>query len=462
MQRLRVERILIYYKMARNSEFMNFKMNGGVIKMSKCKLKPTIKKRSRISTGTDEKGMVILSALALISIIAVLATVCVTSTFTEIKLSSNYKTGTQAFYAAQAGTEEARTRLRGSSSDPNYAGDPAANPDPTWSAYILTSSSWQTSDDPDYVDTYTNYIPTTSSHTNTTVATNTLQTTPDISYWVKIRHKREADLFPTEQYTDNGSGTNDIIYYGYATPASTTLEQFTTTNANPTTGSPVEIITSYGSSGTSSDIIEIQTRKYYPGPPIPAAVYGDKEVHLHGSDVNIIGDDACSSGSVPAVTYVGGVKLHDIYTLTSDAGETTQITALDLATHIDELESIATVTLTGNQTNYTVGSSSNYEVVFCDAGIGELELNNVTGYGILAVRGKIKFKNNTNWNGLIIASGEIKFEGDTIGTINGAILSADTPYIKGKVDVYYNSCEIDKATGSIRYDIFRWEDKNLN
>ena len=142
----------------------------------------------------NEKGVVLIGAISLIAILALLGTVSVVTTSTEILICRNYKTSVQASYAAHSGTEEARARLRGSSSDPNYAGDPAANPDPTWSAYILTSSAWQTSDDPNYDGTYTNYIPTTSDYTNTTIGTNTIQTTQDISYWAKIRHKREADL----------------------------------------------------------------------------------------------------------------------------------------------------------------------------------------------------------------------------------------------------------------------------
>jgi Tfp pilus assembly protein PilX len=171
-----------------------------------------LKKSSIISKAENEKGIVLIAAISLIAILALLGTVGIITTSTEIIISKNHKTSVQASYAAQAGNEEARTRLRGSSSDPNYAGDPAANPDPTWSAYILTSSSWQPSDDPNYVGTYTNYIPTTSDHTNTTIGTNTIQATPDILYWVKIRHKREADLLPNETYTDGGATTNDIIY----------------------------------------------------------------------------------------------------------------------------------------------------------------------------------------------------------------------------------------------------------
>ncbi len=413
----------------------------------------------------NEKGIILIGAISLIAILALSGTVGVITTFTEIKISNNYKTSIQASYAAQAGTEEARARLKGSSSDPNYAGDPAANPDSTWSAYILTSSSWQPSDDPNYVDTYTNYVPTTSSHTNSTIETNTLQTTPDISYWVKIRHKREADLLPNETYTDGGTTTNDIIYYGYATSTSTTLEQFTTTDANPVTGSPVEIITSYGSNGKSSSIIEIHTEKI-PGPPIVTAVYGNN-VDINGN-VDITGDDACSSNPSPCVGYSTNLDLTGgAIDLVSQAGPSTQIIpAIDVTAQVDALESTATV-IWGDADdpakNITVGSSSNYEVVFCDAtqfSDQELDINNLTGYGTLVVRGDLDLGGSTTWYGLIIVSGDIKISGN--GNIHGAIVADDIEQLSGNIDIYYSSCELVYANGSYRYATSRWKDKKLN
>ncbi len=425
-----------------------------------------LKKSNIISKAENEKGIVLIAAISLIAILALFGTVGVITTSTEIIISKNHKTSVQASYAAQAGNEEARARLRGSSSDPNYAGDPAANPDPTWSAYILTSSSWQTSDDPNYVGTNTNYIPTTSSHTNTTIETNTLQATPDISYWVKIRHKREADLLPNETYTDGGATTNDIIYYGYATSTSTTLEQFTTTDVNPVTASPVEIITSYGSNRKSSSIIEVHTRKV-PGPPIVAGIYGNN-VDINGN-VDITGDDACSSGSIPCVGYSTNLDLSGgAIDLVSQAGPSTQIIpAIDLTAQVDALESTATV-IWGDADdpaqNITVGSSSNYEVVFCDAtqlSDQELDINNLTGYGTLVVKGDIDLGGSTTWYGLIIASGDIEISGNG-NNIHGAIVADDVEQLSGNIDIYYDTCEIDYANGSYRFSTFRWEDKKLN
>ncbi len=428
---------------------------------------PTERGKAELSLCRDEKGFVLIAAIGLIAILALLGTVSVLTTATEIKISSNYKTNVKALYVAQAGTEEARARLRGSSSDPNYAGDPAANPDPTWTAYILTSSTWQTSDDPDYSGTDTNYIPTTSNHTNTTIGTNTFQTAPDISYWVKIRHKQEADLLPFEPYSDYGTNSS-IIYYGYPTPTSTILEQFTTDD-NPVGASPVEIITSYGSSNNSSGIIEIQTRKLT-GPPVVAAVYGDT-VQINGN-VDIIGDDdiSCSSNSVPCIGYTDELDITgEAYTPTSAAGEEIVITpALDLTAMVDALESSATVILDDDDDplqNFTVGSSSNYEIVFCDAtqlSDSILDFNNVTGYGTLAIRGNADFGGNLNWNGLIICDGSIEMSGGGSKEIYGAILSEDIVQLSGNITIYYDSCELKKAKGGFLYATFRWEDKKLN
>jgi hypothetical protein len=263
-----------------------------------------------------------------------------------------------------------------------------------------------------------------------------------------------------------------MIYYGYATPSSTTLEQFTTTDPNPDTGSPVEIITSYGSSSTSSGIIEIQTRKIT-GPPIVGTIYADS-VEGNGN-ITITGDDNCASAdSLPAIAYADENKIKKKKkkgkkgkgaTLTSEAGEKTKISsALDMTKYVDALESTATVILTGDQNNYSIGSSSNYEVVFCDAtqlsGDQELDMNNLTGYGTLVVRGDVNFGGTINWNGIIVASGNIEYNGS--GEIYGAMLAGDNMDLQGTVDIYNDSCKIDNAKSSYRYSTFRWEDKNLN
>jgi hypothetical protein len=108
------------------------------------------------SIVADEKGIVLIAAIGLIAVLSLIGAMGIITTATEIKISSNYKTNAKALYAAQAGTEEARAQLRGSSSNANYAGDTVID-DSLWAAYILTSSaSWEPDpDDPDYDAAYT-------------------------------------------------------------------------------------------------------------------------------------------------------------------------------------------------------------------------------------------------------------------------------------------------------------------
>ncbi len=154
--------------------------------------------------------------------------------------------------------------------------------------------------------------------------------------------------------------------------------------------------------------------------------------------------------------------------LESTAGETTQITpAITMDQHVDALASSATMILDDNDDplqNITVGSSSNYEVVFCDAtqlSDQELDINNLTGYGTLVVKGDVDLGGSTTWYGLIIASGDIEISGNG-NNIHGAIVADDVEQLSGNIDIYYDTCEIDYANGSYRFSTFRWEDKKLN
>jgi hypothetical protein len=151
--------------------------------------------------------------------------------------------------------------------------------------------------------------------------------------------------------------------------------------------------------------------------------------------------------------------------LVSDAGESIISPVLDLESQVNTLESIKTVTLTEDQTGYSVGSSSNYEVVYCDATIlspdNELDLNNVTGYGTLVIKGNVNFGGSVTWYGLIIVYGNIEVSGNG-NNIHGAIVANNISQLSGNININYNSCNLNDANNSYLYSIFRWKDKKLN
>lgn len=377
-----------------------------------------------------ESGIVLIAVLALVAILAFVGTVSVITTNTDVKISSNYKTSVQALYAAHAGIEEARTRLRGTSSSADYVGDPDPNPDENWSAYILTSNFWQTSDDPNYNTNYKNYIPTVVG-TNTAIVANSLQT--GISYWVKIRHKREYDAeqaghtATSPHYYDNDGDMathtagvpGNIVYYGYGDPlAPTTAVQFTSSSP-PAKYKPVEIITSYGYSRSSLNKMEIEV-VHYPGLPIVAPLYSKGTVTVNGSG-SFYGTDTCSAPSLPPIYTKSPYTVDTNGTSYAYGGNLpspeTGPLDIDVTEYINVMKDNATITITSDPTPGTnYGNSSNY--VICYANMNELTLNNVTGFGILLVEGNLDLGGGFTWNGLILVTGKIKMNGGGSNPIN--------------------------------------------
>ena len=424
----------------------------------------------------NQGGAALITSLLFMAILSIMGTAAYLTTSNELMISRNYKTAKAAFYSAEAGTEEARERLKGSSSAANYAGDPASGPDQWWSAYILTSSSWQTTDDSNYNSSYKNYIPTSISHTNTTIATNSLQT--DISYFVKIRHKREYDAeqaghtTTSNNYYDSDGSTathtaaspGNIIYYGYGNPATpTTATQFTT--AGSTEHKPVETITAYGSSGNSSKLIEIEV-VHNPGPKIKAALYAKGDITGNGTSLSVDGNDNCgaASGKPPVYTLDPSVtNLNGSPTMSGNPASPQNGTDdIDITGYVNSLKDSVTEIITSDQNGTNYGDASNFVTCYSDTSnphnVGGLKLQNVTGYGLLLVEGDLTLGGGFNWNGLILVTGVLVFNGGGSGiNILGAVLANQTIDINGGVDVRYDSCMIDDTLNNTALNIISWK-----
>ena len=421
----------------------------------------------------NEKGMVLPLGLMFLAIISILGTTAVIVSTTDLKIGSNYRASEQAFCAAEAGIEEARARLRGSSTAANYAGDPSPY-DEWWSAYILTSGSWQTSDDPDYDGNYNNYIPTSGSHTNTAITANSLQT--NISYFVKIRHKREHDaeqaghttLVPHYYDGDGNIGTNpssapgNIVYYGYGDPSQPTIAvQFTTSGA--TEHKPVEIITGCGQSSNSLKIVEIEVRQN-PGPLIKSALYAKGDVTGNGTALSVDGNDNCGAAPpkdsiytlAPSTTILNGVP-----TLTP--AETQGTADIDIAGYVNSLRASATETITEDQNNALYGNAGNFVTCYSNtsdpSNVNGLSLSGVTGHGTLLVEGDLILGGGFNWNGLILVTGTLVFNGGGTGiNISGAVMANQTVDINGGIDIRYDSCMVNNSLNSHSVNIIRWKE----
>ena len=87
----------------------------------------------------NEKGMVLPLGLMFLAIIAILGTTAVIVTTTDIKIGTNYKLSQQAFYAAEAGTNRAMSKIEDFIFDGTEAmSDTDVKVDPTSSSYTAT------------------------------------------------------------------------------------------------------------------------------------------------------------------------------------------------------------------------------------------------------------------------------------------------------------------------------------
>ncbi len=411
----------------------------------------------------DQKGLVLIITLSLLAILTLTGTIVINSVNTDIKISSNFRTSKQAFYAAEAGTEEARERLSLTTTDANFIGD-AANPNPpngSWSTYLITNSTtlsdsdwhaWLSVDDhdPDYDATYTRDIK------------NSNQT--EIPFRVRIKHKREFDAIPGS-YIDDALATNSgIILYGYTdTSIQNTPVQFATTTAS--IYSPVEIITAYGSSSTSVKNIEIEVVRN-PGMPVLATLYSEADVTVNGGGGGTVvsGDDACGVAS----------PVDTIYTLspgtTNSSGSPTYSSPpvdgtnnLDIEGYIDAFRDgaeVLTDKLGNNISDW--GSSTNFKRFFSDSTTFSPQLTNLddNGFGILMIEGDVKLNGGFSWDGIILVTGTATLNGGGGGiNIRGALYANHTVTINGGIDARYDSCAINNALNTQVMQIIKWNHK---
>src|SRR5438132_390716 len=72
---------------------------------------------TRRALSGNERGMILATILLMLPVVALLGAVAITITTTDVEISGNYKATVRAVAAAEAGLEEARAQLIGSSAD---------------------------------------------------------------------------------------------------------------------------------------------------------------------------------------------------------------------------------------------------------------------------------------------------------------------------------------------------------
>src|ERR1051325_317289 len=373
-----------------------------------------------------EEGIVLIAALALLAALTLVGATAFFASSTDVKVGGNYKNYETALQVAMAGAERARETLRtanaASSNSANFSEELAAR---VGANGVLNGYTSSTDDSP--------------LATSSTLVSG---------------------------FTYNAYLTNDG----------------TEGASNTTDSNGRVVITSVATGPTNSKAMVITTVQIYSfSSTSPAALYSQDNTTLNGSSITISGNDAGTCGgsnlsagfvySDPSTNNTHSLSRNGGPTLTGNPATQTGTTNMNLQSYVDGLKGAATVTLTadvsaGGNDRTSYGSSTNYVTVYSDAtqqADGELRLNNVTGYGILVVKGNLQLAGNIDWHGIIIATGVITASGGGSNSknIQGQIYSGSSSLgdttVSGSVTIGYNSCDVKKALASQPLKLVNWK-----
>jgi hypothetical protein len=418
-----------------------------------------------------ERGSILLICLLIMSLLSLIGMIALNVTSTELKSAGNQKVALQSFFAAESGLSEAMRRLKLPSVSPDYLGDAAALVVPNWSAYLLTSDAWSIADEPSYDSDLTNYIPISGNLLNTTIQANSKQS--DMSYFVRIRHKREYDAEKSghttgyPHYFDNDgtlldnteASRGNVIYYGYGDPSQPAKAlQFTSSSA--TQHAPVEIVTIYGMSGDHLSVTEAEVVRN-PGIAVVGAIYSKGDLTGNGNSATISGADNCGIVSDvpaiytldPATSSISGASVVGV--VDHGTGD------LDLGHYVDTLkESTSTmIALTADVNGAAYGDAGSFVTVYSETSgnVGGLKMSNVDGFGNLIIEGDLTLGGGFTWTGLVVVTGTVTFNGGGSGVnITGAVMSGDAVSLNGGLEIYYDSCAVGESLNALGYDLINW------
>jgi Tfp pilus assembly protein PilX len=364
----------------------------------------------------SDKGFLLVAALALLSVLTLLGTTAALLTRTDTKISGNFKNNQAALQVAMGGAERARQALRLenlSSTDSGSFSDELNNATRKGANGVLNGYNSTTDDQ--------------------SIANGTLN---GISY----------SAYLTNDVADGKSNTTDangkVLVTSIATGPNSSKAR-------------VEIIVQVNTAASSSE----------------AVVYSKGDITGNGSSLTINGADACGAGMGlspiytmdPATTTLNGNPTLSGTPPTPQHGTLN----IDIQGIINTFKPSASATVTEDRNGATFGSSSNYVTVYSDTenppNTQGLKLQNVTGYGILLVKGDLVLGGGFNWNGIIYATGSVTLNGgggegiNVHGQIYAGTSTVTDITINGGNTLGYDSCAVKKALATQAFKVVSWK-----
>jgi hypothetical protein len=388
----------------------------------------------------DQTGMATAVGLLVTAMLTLLGATAALFTSTDILIGGQYKTSNHTFYAAEAGAEEARARLRLNAGSALIADAYPASTQ--WRAYIGGVAHAQ------------------AKGYNSSLATHVRKDSfqGSLDYVVTIRHKA------------NGSG--QILYWGDDNGDGVNTQ-------NVTGGKNIYIVTSAGYTSTSSRTVEIETSRI-PNITVPGALYVEAYTTIQGSNTNIIGTDTCGSDDQPGVRTTlapGNVEQNGSPTIIGTPAISYNSSDMDVQTIIDALTASANYAYTVNAathagmnwgtptsgaTLHDPSSCSVHNIVHYTTNDTYIRLRGgSSGCGILLVEGDLDIHGDFSWYGPVIVTGSVTLTGGGNKNITGAVLaggSADADLVGGNANLVYCSAAIRSQTENMPLKIHNWRE----
>src|SRR5262245_61211385 len=388
----------------------------------------------------DQTGLVTAVGLLVTTMLTLLGATAALFTSTDLLIGGHYQTSTKTFYAAEAGAEEARGRLRGN------AGALIADDYPTstqWRAFIGSLSQAQAN----------GYLSGQAQH----LRTGSLQT--GLSYVVTIQHQTNAVNQILYWRDDDGDGVS---------------------TQNTTTGTAIYRITSTGYTSTSNRTVEVALTRSLPI-TVPAALYVEAFTTIQGTSTHIIGTDGCGGANRPGIETTlaaGNVQQNGNPSITGSPSIVYNAPNLDVQAMFEALQEYANYTYTvegathsgmtwgtptAGATQQSPSSCSVHNIVRYNTNDTYIRLTGGgSGCGILLVEGDLDIHGNFSWYGPIVVTGSVTFTGGGNKNVTGAILaggSADADLVGGNANVVYCSTAISNQSATLPLTVLTWRER---
>jgi hypothetical protein len=467
-----------------------------------------------------ERGITLFVVLMALLLVTAIGVGMILLSNSETIINANYRDEQVALLAAKAGLEEARDRM--APSNPNTVTPPTILPGATGGPYLsyITASGvspWSASgpnEDKEYLSEMGLSSPPSGSTWYSSASTNSAYSGPSsnpVPYkWVRINLKLDRSAYTngTPYYVDgNSANANkqvcyDPVNYHELVPAS-----------GGCGSNNVYVITSYAvtASGSHRFLQEDTTLASLNFPFSAGLTIAGPSPQTNFSAANsnnyqISGLDSSSGPGCPAPHNVAAIGVDNptdasaiapnklpkpsnypgLYASPDVRGVTLPLreqTPAQLEATVAQIESVADYVVQGPASSLpSYGTAANPVTIVVDSANNGASANlslsgNITGYGLLVVRGTYTASGNVGWNGVVLVLGQGNVQGNGGGnnSYNGAVFVANTRDSGGNLlgtlgmgtynwsggggnGISYNSCLVVSALALHTYNVLSFHE----